>query len=114
MSDPEAARLLAEASLAGFELVRYMLEVETAADTADVAERVLRYQAAVVAARGVPGEHEVSVTPAQVLLYAQLANMAAAAFKTHCQFREGRVLTKTELSAELAVYQEALLLGGSL
>jgi hypothetical protein len=114
VSDPEAARLLAEASLASFELVRYMVEAETAANTADIAEKVLRYQAGVAAEHGAPGDYMVSVTPEQVLLYAQLANMAAAALKTLWQFREGRALTREELAAELAVYQETLLLGGSL
>jgi len=114
MSDPEAARLLAEASLAGFGLIRYMLETETAANTADIAEKVLQYQAEVAAAHGAPGDYEVSVTPEQVLLYAQLANMAAASFTAMCQVREDRVLSKAELSAELARYQEMLLLGGSL
>lgn len=111
--DPEAQRLLTEASLAGFELIRYMLERD-AANTADIAAKVLRYQAEVMAEHGAPGEHEVSVTPEQVLLYAQLANMAAASFTAMCQVREGRELSREELTAELARYQEMILLGGSL
>lgn len=114
MPDPEAQRLLAEASLTGFELIRYMLEVEGGASTADVAELVLRYQADVAARFAPPGQHEVSVTPEQVLLYAQVANMAAASFTAMCQAQHGRALSREELLKELAGYQEMLLLGRSL
>ena len=117
MSDPEAQRLLAEASLTGFELIRCMLENMENSDgvsTEEVAERVLRYEAEVLAAAGQSGTYEVAVSPAQVLLYAQLAGCAAMTFTAMCQRREGRTMTPQELSAELSRYQEMLQLGGSL
>lgn len=115
MTDPEARRVLTEAGLTGFELVRYMLETSGGrATTEDVAEKVLRYQAAVLAVRGDVGEHLVSVAPEQVLLYAQLANMASVTFAAMCQLRAGREMSAEELTDALAQYQEMLLLGGSL
>lgn len=114
VSDPEAARLLAEASLTGFELVKYMLQCESKASSEVVAEKVLRYQAQAVADHAGPGEYQVAVTPEQVLLFAQLASMASASFAAMCQVRAGRLMSKEELSAQLAQYQETLLLGGSL
>jgi hypothetical protein len=115
VTDPEVSRLLAEANVTGFALIRYMLECGSEpASTAEVAQRVLRYEADVLAARGQVGQHLVAVTPAQTLLFAQLAASAARAFTGMVQTQAGRRMSQEELLAEFSKYEELLLLGGSL
>jgi hypothetical protein len=56
----------------------------------------------------------VAVTPAQTLLYAQLAGCAAQAFTAMAQTRAGRRMSQEELLTQFSQYEEMLLLGGPL
>lgn len=110
---PSKERLMAEANLAVFDLVRYVLS-GTELDPDKVAELVLRYQAKAMAMVRGPGEYAVSVTPEQTLLFSALASMCGATFVQLCQVRERRSMSTGEVLAELARYQEILVTGGEL
>lgn len=110
---PSGERLMAEANLAVFDLVRYVL-ANPELDPDKVAELVLRYQAKTTALYYGPGQHAVSVTPEQTLLFSALASMCGAVFVQLCHTRERRSMRVDEVLAELARYQEILLTGGEL